>query len=276
MMNIFSIDVEEWFNILDIPGEIPLPEWDKQESRLVANVSKLLELLERHDMKATMFWLGYFAEKYPELVKECHNVGHEIASHGYAHVLAYKVGRQKFREDIMLGKAILEELIGQPVQGFRAAGFSTTEDTPWFFEEVRSAGYLYDSSVFPAKRGHGGIDSSPLEPFWINTSAGKLLEIPQSVIEFSGKRISLFGGGYLRLAPKCLIDYGIRQLKKNGRPFVLYVHPREIDPLHPRLKMNCIRKFKSYTNLKSTYPKLEHLCQNRKFSLMKEFLSPNK
>ena len=267
-----TIDVEEWFNILDVPGEIPFEKWGATENRLCRNFECLLSLLQQYKIKATFFWLAYFAEKYPKLVKRCADAGHEIASHGYAHVLAFKVGRIKFREDIYKGKAVLENIIQQPVLGFRAAGFSTKNDTRWTFEEIRAAGYLYDSSVFPASRGHGGMSSSPLSPHKIRTEVGELLEIPQSMIEIFGKRISLFGGGYLRLAPFPLIQWGIRQLEKTEQPLIIYVHPREIDPDHPHLKMSLFRTFKSYVNLRSTYPKLEKLCKNYSFSQMKDFL----
>ncbi len=266
MQNCFlTIDVEEWFNILDVPGEIPFEKWREQENRLVPNMNRLLELLRKHNVKATCFWLGYFAEKYPDLVRQCAKEGHEIASHGYAHILAFKSGKKEFREDITKAKAILESIIQKPVLGFRAAGFSTTDDSKWVFDEIRQAGYLYDSSVFPASRDNGGMSSAPLGLYTIKTTAGNLLEIPQSVITIFGHRLNMFGGGYLRLFPYPLIKWGITELQKNNLPFVAYVHPREIDPGHPRLKMSIDRRFKSYVNLKTTYNKIEHLCSEYQF-----------
>lgn len=265
-----TVDVEEWFNILDIPGEVPFEQWDSRENRLESNMMRLLELFRKHDVRVTCFWLGFFAKKYPALVRRCYEAGHEIASHGYAHLLAYKVGREKFKEDVESGKKILEDITGAPVAGFRAAGFSVTAEIDWFFDVIRSAGYLYDSSVFPARRGHGGVDNTPLTDYVIHTPSGDLWEIPQSMIKILGKRVSFFGGGYLRIAPGFLITRGIRTLKKHGRQPVFYVHPREIDPDHPRLEMSTMRKIKSYINLKSTYPKLENLCRNHDFMLMRE------
>ena len=263
-----TVDVEEWFNILDIPGEIPLEKWSTQQSRLPDNLERMLELFQKYRIKATCFWLGSFAEKYPGLVRRTAEEGHEVASHGYAHLLAFQVGRKKFREDIRKGKDILENIISKPVLGFRAAGFSTTCDTDWAFEEIRSAGFIYDSSVFPASRGHGGMRSATIGPYEISTQAGSLLEIPQSVITLMGKRISLFGGGYLRLAPWHAIQWGIHRLATQNLPLTIYVHPREIDPDHPRLQMSLFRHFKSYVNLKSTYRKLELLSANYQFSKM--------
>ena len=260
-----TIDVEEWFNILDVPGEIPFEKWGEQENRLVPNMNRLLDLLRKYNVKATCFWLGFFAERYPDLVRRCAAEGHEIASHGYAHILAFKSGREKFREDITRSKSILEDIIQKPVLGFRAAGFSTTDDSRWVFDEIRQAGYLYDSSVFPASRDNGGMTSAPLGIHVIKTSAGDLLEIPQSMVTILGHRLNMFGGGYLRLFPYFIIKSGIKRLQNNNNPLVVYVHPREIDPDHPRLKMSAIRRFKSYVNLKTTYNKISCLCWDYEF-----------
>ncbi len=265
-----TVDVEEWFHILDDPAVPRFDDWNRYEARLPRNVERILALLDEYKVKVTMFWLGWAAEKYPELVRRCAQEGHEIASHGYRHVLAYQVSSQEFREDIYRGKQILEDITGTEVVGFRAAGFGTTSDTPWFFDEIKAAGFLYDSSVFPVKRGHGGIADFKIEPHEINTSRGKLLEIPQSVVEIFGRRVSFFGGGYLRIAPVFLIKWGISKLQETNLSLIVYVHPREFDPEHPHLPLKLYRRFKSYVNLNSTVPKLRWLCTNYSFGLMKD------
>jgi len=272
LKNFLTIDVEEWFNILDDPAVPKFTAWDGLEARLPRNIEWILAILDEHNVKATMFWLGWAAQKYPDIVRQCAKAGHEIASHGYRHILAYEEGREKFREDIRHGKKIIEDIIGQEVIGFRAAGFGTTADTPWFFDEIRAAGYLYDSSVFPASRGHGGIADFRMEPHEINTPHGVLLEIPLSVVEVFGKRVSFFGGGYLRISPIFLIKWAISKLQKEGRPTVIYIHPREVDPEHPRLPLKLHRRFKSYINLSSTVPKLRWLCENYEFELMRNIV----
>ncbi len=267
-----TIDVEEWFHILDDPAVPDFRQWAGLESRLQRNMELLLSLLDEYKVNTTMFWLGWAAEKHPALLRRCAEAGHEIASHGYAHVLAYEAGREKFREDIRHGKKILEDITGAEVFGFRAAGFGTTADTPWLFDEIRAAGFVYDSSVFPAKRGHGGIADFNREPHQMDAHDGSLLEIPQSVVEVCGRRVSFFGGGYLRLAPIALIKWGIGKLQESGLPLVVYVHPREVDPEHPRLPLRLHRRFKSYVNLRSTVPKLHWLCENSKFELMRDYV----
>ena len=268
-----SVDVEEWFNILDIPGEIPFEKWGEQEKRLGRNLERILGIFREHNIKATCFWLGYFAEKYPELVRTCVAEGHEIASHGYAHIMAYKALRKDFREDLIKAKSILEDISQKPVLGFRAAGFSTIGTSSWVMDEIRGAGYMYDSSIFPGIRTTGGIETATLGIHTIHTKAGDLIEIPQSMASLFGKRFCMFGGGYLRLFPYPLVKLGIKQLEKKGLPLVVYVHPREVDPNHPRLKMPPLRKFKSYVNLKTLQSKLIRLCSEYPFQPMNSALN---
>lgn len=268
--NVISIDVEEWFHILDSPVVPSLHEWGTLEQRINSSMELLLDLFRSQGIRVTFFWLGWSAERHQQLVKKCQQEGHEIASHGYAHLLAYKVGRKKFREDIIKAKKLLEDITGEPVRGFRAPGFGIKDNTRWAFDIIKEAGYEYDSSVFPSSRGHGGLLQSPLEPHMIYTKAGPLVELGMSMIEVMGRRISFFGGGYLRLAPAFLIQWGIRKLHAAGRPLIVYVHPREVDLDHPRLPLSLLRRFKSYVNLNKTMPKLELLCNSYSYMTMTE------
>jgi len=267
-----TIDVEDWFHILDSPAVPGFERWPFLESRIERNLEELLDVLDSFSVKVTFFWLGWLAERYKDLVRICHDAGHEIASHGYAHVLAYEVGPRIFKEDITLSKNILENIIGDQVRGFRAAGFGITEKAPWAFNVIKQAGYQYDSSVFPASRGHGGIADAPLTPYFIETQKGHLLEIPMSIVEIFGRRTSLFGGGYLRLANKLMIKWGINKLQAAGRPLIVYLHPREIDPTQPHLPLSLIRQFKCYVNLNTTLPKLKWLCKNYTMFTMLEMV----
>lgn len=257
-----SFDVEDWYHILDSAATPNLEAWATLESRIKKNVSRILEILSDSNTSATFFWLGWVAERNRKLVRTCIEEGHEVACHGYAHLLPFKVGRKCFREDIRKGKAIIEEMTAAPVYGFRAPGFGIKKDCQWAFDEIKEAGYTYDSSVFPARRGHGGIAGASVYPHLINTSCGPLAEIPISVVGMGRANISLFGGGYLRLFPLSVIRIGMRQLKREARPLVLYLHPRELDPGHKRLPLPLIRRFKTYVNLGSTEKKLRWIIRN--------------
>ena len=272
MKNILSIDVEDWFHILEVTSVPDVSQWAGQESRVEQNLYRMFDELDKRQVKATCFFLGWIAEKFPHLVKETYKRGHEIASHGYAHQLLYSLSPDSFREDIRKSKSILEDLTGAPVNGYRAPGFSLTKDTLWAFPILCEEGYTYSSSVFPASRGHGGIPEANMAPYVIPTDAGPLVEFPVSVASLFKKRICFFGGGYLRLFPYYLIRYMSYQVNREGRPVIYYLHPREIDPEHPRLPMPGIRRFKSYVNLHTTMPKLQRLLTDQQFLSFQQWI----
>jgi polysaccharide deacetylase family protein (PEP-CTERM system associated) len=259
MKCIFSVDVEDWFHILDLPFTPDITAWDGLPSRVERNFLRLLEIFEQRGVRVTCFFLGWVGERFPHLVKEAARRGHEIGSHGYAHELVYQMTPDAFYQDAVRAKRILEDVAGQAVWGYRAAGFSLTHGTDWFFDKLIEAEYVYDSSVFPARRGHGGMEKGNRRPYWIERGSGRLAEFPVSVAEVLGKSFCFFGGGYLRLFPYLVIRTMTRRVLREPRSVIFYVHPREIDPDHPRLSMNWKRRFKSYVNLKSTKPKIERL-----------------
>jgi len=267
--DVFSCELEDWFHILDserVPG---IGDWPGLPLRAEESVDRLLELLAEHGARATFFCLGWMAERMPQVVRRCWRAGHEIASHGYAHVLAYRVGPQAFAEDIVRAKKILEDCIGQEVVGFRSPGFCVREGNRWVFDVVADAGYAYDASVFPAHHGHGGLCEIDPGPHIVRTQSNRLVEIPVSTVRVCGRRVCLFGGGYLRITPLSLIRWGVERLHQEGQPLVVYVHPREIDPSHPRLPLTLKRRFKCYVNLRSTMPKLRWLCCHCQFTTMR-------
>jgi polysaccharide deacetylase family protein (PEP-CTERM system associated) len=267
---IFSVDVEDWFHILDVPSAPDISNWAALPSRVEANFYRLLDIFNEAGKHVTCFFVGWIAERYPHLVREAVVRGHEIASHGYAHRLAYSMTQSEFRDDALRSRLLLEDISGTRIVGYRAPGFSSTGATPWFFSELRSAGYLYDSSVFPARHGHGGSPNSPLLPHLIEDEG--LIELPASIAELGPIRMCFFGGGYLRLFPYSIIrGMGRRQMAKGG-PLVFYIHPREIDPTHPRLPMSYARRFKSYVNLHTTEQKLRMIMHDFPVTTCRNFL----
>src|SRR6266568_827773 len=194
---IFSVDVEDWFHILDVPAAPEIDSWSRLPSRVEANFRHLLDLFSEQGKQVTCFFVGWIAERFPHLVREAVARGHEIASHGYAHRLAYSMTAKEFRADALRSRLLLEDISGSPVIGYRAPGFSSTEAIPWFFPELCAAGYLYDSSVFPARRGHGGNPNSPVGPHFVAGEA--MIELPASVAELGPTTKCFFGGGSLRL-----------------------------------------------------------------------------
>jgi polysaccharide deacetylase family protein (PEP-CTERM system associated) len=262
MPAIFTVDVEEWFHILGVAGTPALEDWGRLPSRVEANFRRFLDLSDAAGVQITCFFLGWVAERFPGLVREAAARGHEVASHGYGHRLVYEQSAAEFFEDVHKARLLLEDLLGRPVRGFRGPGFSVTKDTPWFFEELVKAGYEYDSSLFPAARGHGGLRSNRYGPYQIETPSGPLLEFPITVTKVCGRPMCFFGGGYLRLFPYTWVRRVTRRVLQEGRPVIFYAHPREIDPDHPRLAMNLKRRFKSYVGLRSMEGKIRRIFQD--------------
>jgi len=273
MKNALTVDVEDWFHICDIPGDYDdVERWDTFPSRVVENTRRLLEIFDEAGVRGTFFFLGWVAERFPELVREVKEAGHEIASHGYAHKLIYEVGEEGMREELTRGLEALRAAGADEVVGFRGAGFSLKKGEGWFYNLLAELGFKYDSTVFPARRGHGGWEDAPTRPFKVETEKGVVWEFPISVVELMGKRVPFSGGGYLRIMPAPILRRCFRQLNEKGIPCVLYIHPREIDPDHPRLPMPLLRRFKSYVNIKGTEGKLRMLLSEFEFAPMREVL----
>ena len=271
--SIFSIDVEDWFNLSGTGMEPPPSEWDRLESRVERNFRGLLDLLAENGSTATCFFIGYFGKRFPHLVREAVSAGHEIASHSYFHRLVYEMSRDEFYEDALSSRKLLEDISGHPVRGYRAPAFSVTERTPWFFEKLAQAGYQYDSSVFPAHHQTGGLATDRLAPHSVETPAGTIAEFPITVVRTLGTPMCFFGGGYLRLFPYRLMRTMGRRVLNEGRPIVFYIHPREIDPDQPRMPLSRRRRFTCYVNLHSTHSKIERILRDFEVSSFDKHIS---
>lgn len=269
--SIFTIDVEEYYHICGDNIAPPVSEWDELPVTVEKNLYTLLDIFNQYNVKTTCFFLGYLAKKHPHLVKAALDQGHEIASHGMYHQVINQLTLADFTKDITDSKHLLEDIAGQEVQCYRSPSFSVLEDDTNFFDLLINAGYRSDSSVFPAKRSDGGSRSSIITPHWISTSSGRILEFPVTVSSVLGKNICFFGGGYLRLFPIQLILRQAMKLKEKGIPVLYYIHPREIDPAHPKLIMKPLKKFKTYVNLPSVRPKLNSILQSSTFITIADY-----
>jgi polysaccharide deacetylase family protein (PEP-CTERM system associated) len=189
-----SFDVEEHFQVSAFESPMRRRHWEVHESRVERNTSKLLNILARHEARATFFILGWVAERFPHLVKQIASAGHEIASHGYAHELITTQTQAAFRNDIRKAKSILEQLISRPIYGYRAPSFSITEETTWAISILAEEGYLYDSSIFPVLHDRYGIPAASPYVHQIKTESGIVWEVPPSIVKLLGLRIPVAGG----------------------------------------------------------------------------------
>lgn len=263
--NAFTVDVEEWFHIIDAAQAPTRAEWERQDSRVEAATERLLEILADADVRATFFFLGWVAERHPDLVRRVAAGRHEIATHGYGHELVYRLGRKGFLEDTRRAKGVIEEIAGSGVAGYRAASFSITPATPWAFDVLAGEGFAYDSSLFPAPRAHGGFALERLRPFQITgPEGGTLWEVPIVPFPLGPWKLAFAGGGYLRLLPLRLVELATRSLNRRGVPVTYYIHPREVDPEQPRIPLPWKRRFQYYVNLRATPAKLAALLSRRR------------
>lgn len=252
-----SVDVEEWFHIpIGLDNYLPFDQWDQAIQRVQYVLPRMLDLFEKNNVTATFFFLGWIAEKHPSLVKETLRRGHEVASHGYAHKFIYNQTPGEFNADIYKTKSILENLTGCSVIGYRAPGFSITPETEWAFDILGEHGIKYDSSIFPGKRFFGHYDTFNKEPTIVDTAKTQIIEFPQTLVDFGVFKLSCFGGGYFRLFPKSFFLIMSDMIKKNDRPLILYIHPRDIDTNQPQIPFSFLKKFRHYVNISNTEQKL--------------------
>jgi polysaccharide deacetylase family protein (PEP-CTERM system associated) len=274
MLNVLTIDVEDYFSVEAFRPFIRYEDWDGHDIRVDIGLRKILDLLERYEVTATFFVLGWMADRRPDVVRDLHRRGHEIACHGYRHQMIHEQSPETFREDVRRAKATLEDLINEPVVGYRAPTFSITRKTLWALSVLAEEGYQYDSSIYPILHDRYGIPSHPRVPHWIDLPYGRrILELPLPTSAVAGRRIPFGGGGYLRIYPLWLTKWLLRQLNAGeGRPAVVYVHPWELDPDQPRQPVSVLGRLRHYYNLEQTHARLEALLREFRFGPVREIV----
>lgn len=268
-----TVDVEEYFHASALARK--REEWDGLESRVAANTRRLLALFERFEVRATFFVLGWVAERHPGLVREIAALGHEVACHGYSHRLVYEQSPEEFRRESSHAKRLLEDIVGQPVLGYRAASYSIVRDSLWALDVLLDLGFVYDSSIFPVYHDRYGIPDAHRLPHRLETpSRRSIVEWPLSTAELFGYRLPVAGGGYFRLLPYGLTRSALARINtKERQPFIFYLHPWEIDPGQPRFEVNRLSRFRHYTNLARCECRLQRLMGEFAFGPVRESLS---
>lgn len=271
MVNALTIDVEEYFHPNAMDGAVDPSEWDALPSRVERNTYRILDLLSERDVRATFFVLGWVAERWPGLVREIARRGHEVACHGFAHRLVYRLGPEQFRADVVRARRILEDCLGVPVVGFRAASYSVVASTLWALDVLIELGLDYDSSIFPVRHDIYGIPSFSRFPIRVQRPAGEILEIPASTLRLWGRNWPVAGGGYFRLLPYQVTRRAIQWLNRREQvPAMVYLHPWELDPEQPRLPAGARTRFRHYTNLGATERRLRALLAEFRFAPIRD------
>ncbi len=274
-VNAMSVDVEDYFQVWALEPHFPREQWDRQECRVERNTERVLELFGQHQVHATFFMLGWLADRYPQLVRRIVAAGHELASHGYAHLRVTQQTPSEFRADIVRTKKLLEDIGGQPVQGYRAPSYSIGAKNLWALDVLRDAGYRYSSSIYPIRHDIYGMPEAPR--FAFRHGGDGLLEIPVTTVEILRQKLPCGGGGYFRLLPYRLSRWAMRRVNQHdGQSCVFYFHPWEIDPQQPRPSNLILRtRFRHYLNLKRMEHRLTRLLGDFRWGRMDEVFLAN-
>ncbi len=273
VLNALTVDVEDYYHVSAFEGVAPRERWDTFESRIVASTETVLRLLDRAEVRATFFILGWVAARHPGLVRSIRCGGHEIASHGYWHRLVYRQTPEEFRADLCRCRDVLQDLTGERVTAYRAPSFSITRASAWALDVLIEEGFLFDSSVYPTYHDRYGIPGTPLGPHRLDRPAGSLWEFPPPVWRALGYPLPVGGGGYFRLYPYLLTRHALRRVNAAGRPFAAYVHPWELDPGQPRFRPGLLRGFRHYVNLGRTETRLASLLRDFRLGTLSEALA---
>jgi polysaccharide deacetylase family protein (PEP-CTERM system associated) len=259
LKNAMTVDVEDYFQVSAFDKKIKPADWNDYPYRVGDSTRRILDLFALKNVKATFFVLGWVARKDPELVKRIVSDGHELASHGFWHQKAFTQSSMDFLQDITESKALLEDVGGVEVKGYRAPSFSIDKRNEWAFDSLKEAGYVYSSSTYAIAHDHYGTPDWPTKPYRLENG---LWEFPQATVEHLGRRLPVGGGGYFRLFPLGLSKFFIKSFhQQHNHPYIFYFHPWEIDVEQPRIDgISAKSRFRHYVNLSRMESKISALC----------------
>ena len=270
-----SVDVEDWFQVENLRAAVSRDSWDDRELRVHDNTARMLDIFETSGVRATFFVLGWVAERLPDLVKSIHAAGHEIAAHGSGHDLVYSMQPDEFRQDVRRSKSVLEDLISEPVRGYRAPCFSITD---WAIDILHDEGFEYDSSSFPTvyHERYGRLTGAGDGQITTEIRPG-FTEVCISGLRVRTSTVPWGGGGYFRLLPYRVYRAGLERILANDGAFVFYMHPWEIDPGQPRIRnIKASHKFRHYLNLSRTEGRLARLSQEFTWTTIGDLIEQRK
>ena len=273
MLNAFTIDLEEYFQVSKLEHVVKRDQWSELPARVRSNTIRILELLSEYDCKATFFTVGWVAERYPDLIREIADAGHEIASHSYWHRRVSDLTPEEFREDLHRCKDVLEDISGTAVLAFRAPTYSIIKSNEWAWDVLIDEGFQTDSSVFPIHHGRYGNPSANRFLHEIHRGNGTLIEFPLSTIRFGGNNVPIVSGGYLRFFPYSFTKYGVDRLNNvEKKPAIIAFHPWELDVHHPMPQVSALKRIRHKINIGTTEKKLQHLLKDFQFGTVQEVL----
>lgn len=272
--NALSVDVEEYYHGMEFEAAVPAGQRGSLPSRVERSVAQVLGLLGAQKARATFFTVGQVAEAHPQMIRDIDAAGHEVACHSYRHELVWRQSPDEFRADVRRAKAVLEDLTGKTVVGYRAPNYSIGREQAWAYDILLEEGFRYDSSIYPILHDRYGQAQAPRFPYEIRRSEeNRLVEFPIGTARLLGANLPIGGGGYFRLLPAAWIRRGIQWVNAHeGQPVMFYFHPWELDPDQPRPPMPWRHRFRHYVGLRREETKLSRLFQQFRFGTAQEVL----
>ncbi len=267
--NALTVDVEDYFQVSAFSDRVCRTTWDALPCRVESNTDRILSLFDECQVRGTFFILGWVADRFPKLVQRIAAAGHEIASHGYWHQLVYDLSPEDFAQDLLLSRDAIGNACGATVTAYRAPSFSIVKRSWWALDVLAELGFTVDSSIFPIG-GHDryGVPDAPKEIHHISTPHGVVCEFPPSAWTRGRMNVPI-GGGYFRLFPLAVTLKAVREVRKQGRPAMFYIHPWEIDPSQPRVKKIGLKtRFRHYVGMTKTELRLRRLLASVPFDRM--------
>ncbi|MET0067923.1 MAG: XrtA system polysaccharide deacetylase [Candidatus Thiodiazotropha sp.] len=274
ILNAITVDVEDYYQVSAFAKQVTRGDWESFESRVERNTQRILDIFDENAIKGTFFVLGWIAERHAGLIREISQRGHEVACHGYSHELIYRQTPEIFREETARSKGVIEEIVGLPVKGYRAASYSITRESLWAMDILCELGFVYDSSIFPIMHDRYGIPGAKTVPHLYETEKNRrIVEYPLSTVGMGSKRFPISGGGYFRLFPYWLTRAGLNRVNRNDQvPFIFYMHPWEIDEGQPRIKSSWLSEFRHYNNIEKFESRLRQLISDFRFTTVSDVL----
>jgi polysaccharide deacetylase family protein (PEP-CTERM system associated) len=270
IVNALTVDVEDYFQVAAFEKNIRRDQWSSIPCRVEDNTNLVLDLFAEQGVKGTFFVLGWIAERYPQLVRRIVAEGHELASHGFDHTRIHEFDRDQLRDDLLRTKALLEEIGGAAVIGYRAPSYSISARNLWALDVVHETGHVYSSSIYPIKHDLYGMPDAPRFPFRLRPDS--ILEIPVTTLRLGRRNLPCGGGGYFRLVPYALYRWAMQSVNTgDGQPGMFYFHPWEVDPDQPRVAGASLRsRFRHYVNLGEMEGRLRRLLTDFRWGRMDE------
>jgi polysaccharide deacetylase family protein (PEP-CTERM system associated) len=272
--HIMSVDVEDYFMVEAFANSVQKNTWNCWPSRVVESTRRALDLFDRYQVKGTFFFVGWVAKKFPELVRDVHARGHELACHSYWHRTVYSLTPDEFREDTRAAVRAIEDAAGVKVRGYRAPSWSIRKDSLWALDILSEEGFTYDSSIYPIHHDLYGVPGAPRFPYTHRLKDGRsLLEFPPTTVRLGGQNLPSAGGGFLRIFPSAYTRWVFRKFEEEYRErVVVYFHPWELDPEQPRIRDKWKSRMRHYTNLHKMERRIELLLENYAFQPFSELV----